>query len=143
MSDGLHEKITRDDDVKLGSERSFGIIFGVVFLGVGVWPLTSNQGIYWWLVGLSAVFFGLALFLPRVLHPLNLLWFKFGMKLGSVMTPIIMGVLFVTTFVPMGLFARYVVRKDFLRLKLEPESDSYWIKRTPPGPEPESMKFQF
>jgi hypothetical protein len=138
-----HESTDHRDQVKMGSERSFGIVFATVFLVVALWPLTGGNPVRWWSLGLSAVFVLLAFAWPVVLRPLNVVWFKFGMLLSKIMTPLVMGLLFVVTFVPMGLIARYVARADLLRLKLEPDSDSYWIRRSPPGPDPSTMKNQF
>ena len=138
-----HETSAHNADIKMGSERGFGIVFGVVFLIIALLPLWKGADIRLWALGVSAVFFAVAFIFPRILRPLNLLWFKFGLLLGKIMTPIVMGFLFIVTFVPMGLIVRYIAKKDLLRLKLEPDSESYWIKRDPPGPEPASMKFQF
>ena len=142
-SGGTHEAGGHSGDVKMGSERGFGIVFCVVFLVIGLFPLISGNQVRWWSIAIAAVFLVLAYVRPSLLRPLNVLWFKFGMLLSKIMTPIVMGLLFVITFVPMGLIVRYIARADLLRLKLDPEADSYWIRRTPPGPEPSSMKNQF
>lgn len=138
-----HETSGHNDDIKMGSERGFGIVFGVVFLIIALFPLWRGGEIRLWAAGISAVFFALAFIYPSAMRPLNVLWFKFGLLLGKIMTPIVMGFLFFVTFVPMGFIVRFIAKKDLLRLKLEPDSASYWIKRDPPGPEPSSMKNQF
>lgn len=138
-----HETSAHNDDIKMGSERSFGIVFGVVFLLIALFPLWKGGDVRLWALAVSAVFVALAFIYPKILSPLNKLWFKFGLLLGKIMTPIVMGFLFVVTFVPMGLIVRFIAKKDLLRLKLEPASDSYWIKRDPPGPEPSTMERQF
>ena len=79
---------------------------------------------------------------PPVLHPLNLIWLRFGLLLHSVVNPIVMALVFYGTVLPTGMVAR-LMGKDLLRLRREPEADSYWIPRTPPGPAPETMKDQF
>lgn len=138
-----HEAMDRADQVKMGSERGFGLVFAAVFAIVGLWPLFSGGPIRWWAMAVAAVFLVLAFVLPAILRPLNVVWFRFGMVLSRIMTPVVMGVLFVVTFVPMGVIMRTIGGKDLLRLKLEPDTRSYWIRRDPPGPEPQSMKNQF
>ena len=138
-----HETSAHNDEIKMGSERSFGIVFGVVFLIIALLPLWKGADIRLWALAVGAVFGVLAFIYPSILRPLNILWFKFGLLLGKIMTPIVMGILFFGTFLPMGLIVRGLMKKDLLRLKLEPDSDSYWIKRDPPGPDPSTMKQQF
>ncbi len=138
-----HDASDREDKIVMGSEKSFGIVFAVVFMIVALWPLMGGGAIRLWAVAVAAVFLGLGYLYPRALRPLNILWFKFGLLLGRIMTPIVMGFLFVVTFIPIGLMVRGIAKKDLLRLKMEPDSQSYWIKRTPPGPEPETMENQF
>lgn len=138
-----HESSDREEKIKMGSEKGFGIVFGVVFLIIALWPLLHGNDVRIWSIVISAIFFGLAFTIPHVMRPLNIVWFKFGMLLAIIMTPIVMGLLYVVTFIPIGLIMQYIARKDLLRLKLDPGADSYWIKRSPPGPEPETMKNQF
>ena len=79
---------------------------------------------------------------PKILRPLNIIWFKIGACIFKITNPIIMGMLFFTTIVPMGLFMR-LMGKNLLALKKEPTAKTYWIVRDPPGPDPDSMKNQF
>lgn len=137
-----HEGFGRKDEVQLGSDRSFGLVFTVFFAVVGAWPLLDGAEPRLWALGAAAAFLVLALALPRVLHPLNLLWFKFGLLLHKVMTPLIMGLLFFVTVTPVGLLMR-ATGKDPMRLKRDPSARSYWILRQPAGPAPDSMKNQF
>jgi hypothetical protein len=95
-----------------------------------------------WLGAIALCFAAGALVAPRLLKPLNRLWYKFGMMLHAVINPVVMGILFFVAIWPTSLVFR-LRRKDLLRLKLEPENDSYWIIRQPPGPAPETMKDQF
>jgi hypothetical protein len=88
------------------------------------------------------VFLAVAFLWPAALKPLNRLWFKFGLLLHAVVSPLVMGLLFYVAVWPTGLVMRALGR-DLLRLKREPDSDSYWIVRRPPGPAPETMKDQF
>jgi hypothetical protein len=90
----------------------------------------------------AALFLAAALLRPAKLHPLNLIWLKFGLLLHRVVNPVIMALLFYGTVLPTGLVMR-MLGKDLLRLKREPGADSYWIVRQPPGPAPETMKDQF
>jgi hypothetical protein len=128
-------------EVKIGSERSFGLVFGLVFIVVGLWPLKDGEALRLWAIGVAAVFVLAALLLPVVLKPLNHLWFRFGLLLHKVMLPLIMGLLFLTTILPIGLMLR-AAKKDSLRLR-RVHAASYWIDRTPPGPTGETLKNQF
>ncbi len=99
----------------------------------------SGGDIRWWSAGIAAVFLGLGLIVPDVLRPLNLLWFKFGMLLARIVNPIVMFVIYVISVLPIGLIMR-ASGKDLLRLRFAPEESSYWIERTPPGPEPDTLE---
>ena len=138
----MHEDFDRHGDVKVGSERGFGVVFAVVFAVVALWPLMDGAPVRLWAAVVAAVFLGLGFLVPRALRPLNLLWFRFGMVLYKVVNPLVMALLFFTTVMPIGLLMR-LVGKDPLRLRPDPEADSYWIERDPAGPEPETMKNQF
>ena len=96
----------------------------------------------WWALAVAVLLAILGLALPRVLSPLNRLWLGFGLVLHKVMTPIVMGVLFYGAVTPVALLMR-VFGKDPLRRRFEPEAETYWIDREPPGPDPESMRNQF
>ncbi|CDL00684.1 conserved protein of unknown function [Magnetospirillum gryphiswaldense MSR-1 v2] len=126
----------------MGSERSFGIVFAVVFALIGLWPLKAGGDMRLWALGLAALFLVVAFVAPKLLKPLNLLWFKFGLLLHKIMTPLIMGLLFFLTVTPVGMLMR-ATGKDPMRLKRDPDAASYWIDRDPPGPKPASMKNQF
>ncbi|MBI2240889.1 MAG: hypothetical protein HYU59_08820 [Magnetospirillum gryphiswaldense] len=126
----------------MGSERSFGLVFAVFFTLVGLWPLKSGGDIRLWALAAAVAFLVAALAVPKWLNPLNLLWFKFGLLLHKIMTPLIMGLLFFVTVTPIGVLMR-ATGKDPMRLKRDPAATSYWIKRDPPGPAPDSMKNQF
>ncbi|WP_052589023.1 SxtJ family membrane protein [Magnetospirillum gryphiswaldense] len=128
--------------VQMGSERSFGIVFAVVFALIGLWPLKAGGDMRLWALGLAALFLVVAFVAPKLLKPLNLLWFKFGLLLHKIMTPLIMGLLFFLTVTPVGMLMR-ATGKDPMRLKRDPDAASYWIDRDPPGPKPASMKNQF
>lgn len=137
-----HESHTSHTDVKIGSERSFGLVFAFVFTVIGLLPLKDGGEIRLWALGAAAAFAIVALTMPRMLKPLNLLWFRFGMVLHHVVTPVVMGLLFFGVVTPVGLLMR-ATGKDPMRLKRDPAATTYWIDRTPPGPAADSMKNQF
>ncbi|MBF0587624.1 MAG: hypothetical protein HQL53_00700 [Magnetococcales bacterium] len=128
--------------VQLPSERSFGVVFTIFFAIVGLWPLLVGGTVRLWGLVLAGIFLLLALVKPEVLRPLNRLWAKFGLLLHTVMSPILLGILFFGLFTPMGVVRR-LMGKDGLRLRFDEKADSYWQKREDPGPPPESMKQQF
>ncbi len=142
MQQNTHESYSRHDDTAMGSERSFGLVMAVA-LGVVASVNWWHVGRIWpWVGGAAVLFLLAALTYPRLLRPLNIIWFKFGLLLHHIVNPIIMSLLFFLTIWPIGLILR-ITGKEFLRLRREPESDSYWIVRDPPGPSPESMRDQF
>jgi len=143
MNKGVtHEDFSRKAEVPVGSERSFGLVFAAVLTLVGVAPLAHGGEPRLWALGAALAFLVAALTLPRALKPLNLLWFRFGMVLHHIVTPVVMGLLFFVTVTPVGLLMR-LTGKDPLRRKRDPGATSYWIHRLPPGPAPETMRNQF
>ena len=137
-----HENLAPREAVRGSSNRSFGIVFGVVFLIVAVLPLFSSGGIRVWAAVVSASFFLVAFVLSRLLAPLNRLWTRFGLLLHRIVSPIVLGILFYLFVTPMG-FVMRIMGKDFLRLRFDSTSRSYWIERNPPGPRPDSLNNQF
>jgi hypothetical protein len=137
-----HESFSRDRPAVPGSDRSFGLVMAgalTLISAVNYW----RGGHWWpWAVGLAALFLAAAGLSPALLHPLNRIWFKFGLLLHKIVSPVVMGLLFFVTVTPIGILLR-AGRKDMLRLKRDAKCDSYWIVRQPPGPAPESMKDQF
>lgn len=122
-----------------GSEKSFGIVFAVVFAIVGAYLFNKSGALVWWPFIVSFILLVLAFAMPSVLRLPNIWWFKFGILLGSIIAPLVMAVVYLIVMVPIGLLIR-LSGKDLLRLKLDPQTDSYWIEReTPPQP----MKNQF
>lgn len=142
----FHEELAQRDDVKVGSERSFGLVFAVVFIIVALLPLltmSDQEGaLRFWALIVAAFFAVTALTMPRILAPLNKLWFRFGQLLHHIVNPLIMGLLFFLTVTPIGLLMR-ALGKTPLKLSFDKNTDSYWIIRTPHGPAAESMKRQF
>jgi hypothetical protein len=137
-----HDVFSRDEKIVAGSDRSFGLLMAAVLAALALlngW----HAGRSWpWTGGLAALFLAAALLRPSLLHPLNLVWLRFGLLLHSVVNPVVMALLFYGTVWPTGLVMR-MMGKDPLRLKREPMAASYWIARTPPGPSAETMKDQF
>ncbi len=138
----FHEEFAREEEIEGSSDRSFGLVFTAVFLIVGVWPAFFGNDARLWSFAVAAAFLVLSLARPALLAPLNRLWMKFGLLLSRIVNPLVIGMLFYTTVTPIGLIMR-ALGKDLLRLRFEPEAESYWIEREPPGPAPESMKNQF
>ena len=143
MQAATHESFSREDKIVVGSDRSFGIVMAVFFALIGALNVWHEGRVWPWLGGIAALFLAAAYLWPAALKPLNWLWFKFGLLLHAVVNPIVMGLLFYGAVLPTGLVMR-ALGKDLLRLKREPDSDSYWIVRQPPGPcSRETMKDQF
>ena len=138
----FHENFSAADDVKVGSNRSFGFVFTVVFSVVGLYPLWSGGELHIWGLVIAGLIFVSALAAPAILAPLNRIWFKFGMLLHKIVSPLIMGLIFFSCVMPIGLLMR-VCGKRPLDLDFDPAATSYWIHRPPPSPEPGSMKRQF
>jgi hypothetical protein len=138
----LHESFSREEDTARSSERSFGIVFAVVFAIVGCWPLVGGNPPRFWSLAIAGVFVALAFLLPVALKPLNRLWFRIGAGLHHVASPLVLGLLFYCSVLPTGLLMR-AFGKDPLRLRLDRNVRSYWIERKPPGPAPDSLRNQF
>ena len=126
------------DNVKSSSNRSFGIVFFVVFLFIAIYPLNYNGEIRLWSIIISLIFLILGLLKSKILTPLNTLWFKFGIFLGKIVSPIIMGLIFFLVVTPIGILMR-ILGKDLLNLKYN-LNKSYWIEKS--GPK-SKMKNQF
>jgi predicted membrane metal-binding protein len=142
MRGRLHESYAVRSAVKAGSERGFALVFATVFALIAAWPLLHGGGLRGWAAGLAAAFLLAGLFAPGALAPLNRLWFRFGLALGRLVSPVLMAVIYYGSVVPTGLVMR-MLGKDLLRLRFDPGATSYWIRRDPPGPAPESLDRQF
>ena len=118
------------DDIKISSNKSFGIVFFIVFILIALYPLLNGQEIRLWALIISAVFLILGLLKSKLLTPLNKLWFRFGIFLGKIISPIIMGFIFFLVVTPIGLIMR-LLGKDVLNLKYNKER-SYWIEKNGP-----------
>ena len=141
MKQSTHESFVRQETARPGSDRTFG---AVMALCLALLALLNgwHQGRLWpWMLSAAALFLVAAWLVPSSLHPLNRLWVTLGLFLHKVFNPIVMGLLFYGTILPTGLVMRMRGR-DLLRLKREPQAETYWIARTP-GPAPETMRDQF
>ena len=117
----------KDKNIKIGSNRSFGVVFSIVFLIIALFPLLNENSIRIWSVILSLIFFILGLLNSDILSPLNKIWFKFGIILGGIVSPIVMGLVFFFVVTPISLILR-LLKKDTLNLKKN-DSMTYWIKK--------------
>ena len=126
------------DEVKLSSNRSFGVVFFIVFLLIGLYPILKGNDLRIWSLIISFIFLSLGLINSRILTPLNRLWFKFGLLLGKFISPIIMGIIFFIVVTPIGIIMR-LFKKDLLNLKFN-KKETYWIDKS--GPK-SKMKNQF
>ena len=126
------------DEVKLSSNRNFGVVFFIVFLLIGLYPLLKGNDLRIWSLIISFIFLALGLINSRILTPLNRLWFKFGLLLGKFISPIIMGIIFFIVVTPIGIIMR-LFKKDLLNLKFN-KKETYWIDKK--GPK-SKMKNQF
>ena len=126
-------------NIKISSNRSFGLLFFVVFLIISLWPLKSQGDLRLWSFILSLVFLVLGVLNSKFLTPLNKLWFKFGILLGSVASPIVMGIIFFIVVTPTGIIMRFL-GKDLLRIKKNKTISTYWINR---DKQKKTMKKQF
>jgi len=124
--------------IKISSNRSFGIVFGILFLLISLYPLLKDEDLRTWSIIVSVIFLLLGLFNSSILSPLNKVWFKFGILLGSFVSPIVMGIVFFLVVTPISLLMR-LFGKDVLKLKKN-NSKSYWIEKS--GPK-SRMKDQF
>ena len=120
--------MTSNSKITISSNRSFGLVFFVVFLIVALWPLKSGEDFRLWSLTLSIIFLILGVLNSKFLNPLNKLWYKFGIFLGSIVSPIVMGVVFFMVVTPIGLIMRFL-GKDLLRVNKNKIASTYWINR--------------
>ena len=125
--------------IKIGSNKSFGIVFFVVFLIIGLYPLIYNDNPKIWALITSAIFLFLGLINSKLLTPLNKAWFIFGMFLGKIVSPFVMGIIFFLVVTPIG-FIMKILGKDLLRLKFNKNVHTYWIEKSD---QKSKMKNQF
>lgn len=141
-STGSFENFDRKEKTKISSNRSFGLVFSIIFIVLALlaWKKGSPRFPVWTV--LASLMLVLTLLKPSLLAPLNKAWNRFGLLLHSVITPIVMFLMFFMVFMPLGFFLRQLgklsLKKDF-----DAQTQSYWIPRSEPGPKPETMKLSF
>tara|TARA_B100001057_G_scaffold315230_1_gene315334 strand:+ start:4396 stop:4782 length:387 start_codon:yes stop_codon:yes gene_type:complete len=127
-----------NNNIKVPSNRNFGIVFFIVFLLISLYPLINSESVRFWALIISFIFLCLGILNSRILTPLNKLWFKFGIFLGKIISPFIMGVVFFFVVTPTGLLMK-LFRKDLLNLGFN-NKKTYWIEKNEPK---SKMKNQF
>ena len=116
-----------NNKIKLGSNRSFGIVFFIVFLIIATYPLSNDNSIRLWSLIIGIIFLILGIINSKVLTPFNILWMKFGLLLGKVVSPIVMGFVFFGVVTPISIIMK-LLRKDLLNLKRN-KKETYWLKK--------------
>jgi len=160
-----HENLSRINQYRGSSEREFGLVFSVFLMILAILDKFSklpfslntpylkdfvlvqntelaNHPLTLLFAMFSLVFLLLALLIPKALIPLNFLWIKLGLLLHKIVSPIILGLLFYVVFMPIGMVMR-LFGSDLLRLRWNKNATTYWIERSPSGPEPNSLEDQF
>ncbi len=132
-------EIKSNTKVETSSEKSFGLVFSLVFSIIGLYPLINSNTLYLWPFIVAFIFLFLAFFLPKSLSIPNKLWFKFGIMLGTIIAPIIMALVYFIAVLPTGMIMK-LLGKDLLKKKFDKNVKTYWIKRDQPIG---SMKNQF
>tara|TARA_B100000795_G_C22803969_1_gene443673 strand:- start:2203 stop:2592 length:390 start_codon:yes stop_codon:yes gene_type:complete len=117
----------KKNNIKISSNKSFGIVFFIVFLIISIFPLLNDEIIRIWSLIVSIIFLILGLLNSRLLTPFNILWFKFGIFLGKIVSPVVMGIIFFIVVTPIALLMK-MLKKDLLNLKFNKDY-SYWIKK--------------
>ena len=126
------------NEIKIGSNRNFGLVFFILFLLISLYPILKNEDIRIWSLVFSLIFLILGILDSKILSPLNIIWFKFGIYLGKIISPLIMGIIFFFIVTPIGILMR-LLGKDVLNLKFN-KKKTYWIEKK--GPK-SKMKNQF
>ncbi len=128
----------KNNDIKIGSNKSFGIVFFIVFLIIALYPMLKGQDLRLWSLIISFIFLILGMINSSILTPLNKIWFKFGILLGNIISPIVMAIIFFGVVLPTGIVMK-ILRKDLIGLKKN-NKNTYWIEKKS---QMTSMKNQF
>ena len=128
----------KNNDIKIGSNKSFGIVFFIVFLIIALYPMLKGQDLRLWSLIISFIFLILGMINSSILTPLNKIWFKFGILLGNIISPIVMAIVFFVVVTPTGIIMK-ILRKDLIGLKKN-NKNTYWIEKKT---KMTSMKNQF
>ncbi|MBI3529603.1 MAG: hypothetical protein HY067_16745 [Betaproteobacteria bacterium] len=137
-----HEDFSRSQQVKASSNRAFGWVFVTVFLVIALSPLAFGGTLRWWSLIVSGLVLVATVAAPSLLTIPNRLWLRFGLLLHRIVSPVVLAIMFYLVVTPMGLLMR-MFAKNILWLRRESAAESYWIKREPPGPQPDSLPHQF
>lgn len=138
----IHEDFSRQEEVTGPSDRTFGLSLAAALALLALWPIVRHRPMRAWLLQVAVVLTALALVRPRLLGLANRAWLRLGLLLQRLATPAVMALLFYAAVTPTALALR-LLGKDLLRLRIDRTADTYWIDRTPPGPDPGSMRRQF
>jgi hypothetical protein len=138
----IHEQYADLSLRKPSSNRTFGLVIGSFFVILALLPLIAGAPVRRWALAIALTMYTLAVLWPATLRIPNLAWMRVGMLLHRITSPLVTGLLFWGVFTPLGFLMR-ATGKDPLRLRLDPSAKSYWIDRSPPGPEPRTMLKQF
>ena len=129
----------KQKEIKTSSNKSFGLVFFVIFMTIALWPLLNDENIRIWSVIVSIIFLILGLFNSKILTPFNKLWMRLGILLGTIVSPIVMGIVYFVVITPIGLIMK-LFGKDVLNLKIDKNKNTYWtLKKKIPS----KMKDQF
>ena len=124
--------------IEISSNKSFGVVFFIFFFVVSIYPLFKSGDLITWSLIISVIFLILGVLNSKFLTPLNKLWFKFGILLGTIVSPIVMGIVFFIVVTPISLIMK-ILGKDILNLKKN-KNQSYWVDKSEPK---SKMKNQF
>jgi Saxitoxin biosynthesis operon protein SxtJ len=142
MQMNFHENLGRSTIRRRSSDRAFGVIMAAFFTLLGLAPLRRGAPVRPLALFVAAVFLALGLLRPGALRPIERVWNGLGLLLGRIFNPVATALLFYLVFTPTGWMLRWLGR-DALRLRRSSGTDTYWIRRNPPGPKPETMSKQF
>ena len=133
----------REEVLLTGSDRVFGLVIGGALAVMGVVMLVWGTGARWWFLA-AGIFVGAALAAPRMLHPLNVIWFRFGLLLHAIVSPVVMALMFYGAVMPIGLLMRALDKRP-LNLTFDPHAGTYWVKRpkSDRAQVPDSFRRQF
>lgn len=137
-----HERLTDEEAVARSSERGFGAVLVALFVVIGLLPLLGGRPPRGWALAVAGVVLAVTLVKAEALAPFNTVWFRLGLLLHRLVSPVILAMIYFAVVTPTGLIMR-ALGKDPLRLRRDPDAESYWIHRDPPGPDRESMSNQF
>ena len=138
----VNKRLSDKGGVNRSSNKSFGIVFGLVFLIIALWPMLYKEEPVIWAVTISIGLFIIAFIRPVLLARLNFIWFKFGQFLHKIMSPLILAFIFFSTIMPIGLIMQLCGKRP-LSLTFDKTKNTYWIDKTPTDAEPATMRRQF